>query len=232
MAANKLENLLRMAHEVELLERDACGGFGQAGGSLRRLGWRRVASIVSFAAAVGLAWVFVSPLGRLPSDNGSSGGDSSSLAGVAAAALKVCGQAAESTTQRLTVDRFEAMSDEPAYLLALTRTWNRDCDCLLWDLQRWADGAMLAASRGSETLELDVTTTQANAFQQVLVLAVAPERASFARTSSDSGAELLNCLNSRDLPPTGDHADATYAKALESCLPPGVTFISHSLASR
>lgn len=235
MSAKNLEKLLRMAHEVELLERDACGNFQTAGGSLRRTGWKRVASVVSFAAAAALAALFVGPPKNLLRDHGSSGGEAEFAVGMAAGipALAVCRQPADSITQRLTVDRFEADSaGEPAYLLALTRTWNRDCDCLLWDLQRWADGAMLAASRGSETLELDVATGQSNAFQQVLVLAVAPERSSFAHTASDSGAELLNCLNSRDLPPTGEQADATYAKALESCLPSGVTFVSHSLASR
>lgn len=231
MAANKLEMLLRMAHEVELLERDACGIVRRSAGPRRGATWRRFAGAVSFAAAACLAWLVAPP--RLASpEHGSSGGQSAMLASAGIPALNVCRQPADSITQRLTVDRFEATSDEPAYLLALTRTWNRDCDCLLWDLERWADGGLLAASRGSETLELDVTTAQANAFQQVLVLAVAPERSSFARTSSDSGAELLNCLNSRDLPATGEHADATYAKALESCLPPGVTFVSHSLASR
>jgi hypothetical protein len=144
----------------------------------------------------------------------------------------VCRLPAEATVQRLTVDRTEPTTTEPAYLLALTRTWNRDCDCLLWDLQRWADGAMLASSRGSDTLELNVATGPANALQQVLVLAVAQERAALARSASDGGVELLNCLNSRDLPASGEHDGVTYASALESCLPSGVTIVSHSLASR
>ena len=231
MSTKRLENLLRMAHEVELLERDACGDFQHAGSSLRRSGWRRVASVVSFAAAALLAWLFVAPPQVFVPEHGSSGGETANALKTATPALSVCRQPAESTTQRLTVDRFESTISEPAYLLALKRTWNRDCDCLLWDLERWADGELLASTRGSETLELDVTTTQANAFQQVLVLAVSSERSSFAGTSLDGGAELLDCLNSRDLSPTGEHDVTKVANALESCLP-GVTAFPHTLASR
>lgn len=234
MSAIKLENLLRMAHEVERLERDACDVNSGSAGAIRRSGWRHVAGIISFATAAALAHLFVTlPKNSLLGHTG-SGGRPSIASVVSVPALSVCRQPVDSTTQRLTVDRFEPTpSDKPAYLLALTLTLNRDCDCLLWDLQRWADGAMLAASRGSETLELDVTTGQSSAFQQVLVLAVGSEKSSFAQTSSDSGEELLQCLNlnSRDLRATVEHADATYSKALESCLP-GVTAFSHSLASR
>ncbi|MBI5865697.1 MAG: hypothetical protein HZB38_14550 [Planctomycetes bacterium] len=115
------------------------------------------------------------------------------------------------------------------WMLTLVRSWNPDCDCLLWEIHRWANGSALTGVRPGDSLEVDFNAGHAPAVQQVLVLAFDDDRARLDDAAANDAADLLNCLNSSDVT-YGPIADASqYASAVESCLPHGVRVEMHPL---
>jgi hypothetical protein len=220
MADRWIENLVRMAGEAERLDAHAGANFAvirsQPGSGLRR----RATSLTALAAAI-LALAVILPLHarferERPLARMQSGVD-------------ICHLSDETRAERVAVDPIVRESADPAWLLALVRSWNVDCQCLLWDVHRFADGGALKNVRPGESLSLDLNVSQSPAVEQVLVLAVAPDRGRLVGATAGDAAELLNCLNSRDLAAADEHDSGSYASAVQSCLPQGVTVVSRPL---
>jgi hypothetical protein len=222
MSERWLENLVRMAGEAERLDRCAlpaavpARALGGRGGGERR--WTRS---LTFLAAAALVLCVILPHAWLT--------ERKPRPVRAASGVNICHLADETRVERVAVDPVVRGSADSAWLLALVRSWNVDCQCLLWELHRFADGGALADVRPGDSLSLDLNVAQSPAVEQVLVLAVADDRSRLAGATSADAVELLNCLNSRDIAATGEHDTAGYASAVQSCLPQGVTVVSRPL---
>ena len=129
------------------------------------------------------------------------------------------------------VDCFQSTASEPCTMVALLRTWNSACECLMWELHQWEDGATLAEVSPGEPVDVRLDVADSPPVQQLLVLAVSRERGDLP-DRPDKAEELLECLN-HSAPPLGATEDtASYASAVSACLPQGVTVVPASFVPR
>lgn len=122
------------------------------------------------------------------------------------------------------VDCFQSTPQEACVMMALFQTWNSACECLIWELHRWEDGAALASVRAGESVDVPLNVSDDPPVTQMFVVAVARER-----NAMPSDAEhLLDCLM-RAAPGPGSPNDmAAYSSAVSGCLPEGVTVVPTS----
>lgn len=221
MTERWIENLVRMAGEAERLDSSIVADGAQLRSSRRIATWQRwVAPLTGVAAAVLALWVILPIHSRLTERRAVDAGE---------AGVNICHLPGETRVERVSIGNLVRENSDPAWLLALVRSWNVDCQCLLWDVHKFADGGSLADVRPGESLSLDLHAAQSPAVEQVLVLAVAEDRGRLAGATAEDAVELLNCLNSRDIAAAGEHDSASYASAVQSCLPQGVTVVSRPL---
>jgi hypothetical protein len=221
MTERWIENLLQMANEAERLDARSVSDGPSLRVGRRMVAWHRwVAPVAGLAAAV-LAICVILPIQSHLADR--------VVVDRAEAGVNICHVPGETRVERVSIDHLVRENSDPAWLLALVRSWNVDCQCLLWDVHTFADGGALADVRPGESLSLDLHAAQSPSVEQVLVLAVAEDRGRLAGATAEDAVELLNCLNSRDIVATGEHDSASYASAVQSCLPQGITVISRPL---
>jgi len=128
------------------------------------------------------------------------------------------------------VDCFEPSATEPCTVLAVFHSWQKDCQCLGWQLYEWEDGRSLAELSPEEVRGITLEVTDAPPVEQLLVVAIAKDPSKLPHNEAQA-AELLDCLHEVD-PPAGTQESATaYASAVQACLPDGVTIVPHAFVS-
>ena len=233
MNDKELERLLWMACEIDEIEQLAgkradpeAGAPARAPadddivirigrGGLGRRGWRAALSIGAVAAAACL-WFFL----RLPAEQ-------SSVQQASALPLQVAYCPGVPFTDGQRIDRFEPNSPEYCVVLAIFRTWQQGCRCLVWQLHEWEDGRTLAELMPGDVPDIELDVTDAPPVEQLLVVAISP-RASDLPSSDDEVDGLLQCLNELSPPTESCESAEVCAMAVESCLPEGVTVVPQS----
>ena len=234
----QLENLLRMACEIDEIERIAGqlaesqndtpptsprgrsvvadnAGLRWRHGSSRRRTWRVAVSIGALAAAA-----CVSLLIRSPTQQRAVHKTAAGLLDIA-----YCPGVPLQDGQR--VDRFEPNTREYCVVLAIFRSWHNGCRCLTWQLHEWEDGRTLAEVAPGEAPEIALDVTDAPPVEQLLLIAFSPH-ASDLPSSEDEVNGLLDCLNDITPPTEVCESADVCALAAESCLPDGVTVVPRS----
>jgi hypothetical protein len=223
-----LENLLRMALEVEDLEIRACEQIVGAariappsaeplsGPRLRTPGvrWTRRLAAVPIAAAASLALLlwYNSP----PTTSS------------AAIQMQVEHCPGLPLPDGVRMERFQPSSPEHCVVLALFRTYRDECRCLAWRVHEWEDGRPLAELDPQQVLDIVLDVTDAPPIEQLLVVAAARVPADLP-SDSEEASELLQCLDEQ-VPPTECRSDAaSYATAVRACLGDRVTVVPQSL---
>jgi hypothetical protein len=190
-------------------------------------GWRLfVGRAVPLAAAAALAFLLW-PSRSAPADPERSAGHS--VARAVPVSVRYAPHAGGAAEPR--VDCFQSTAQEPCVMLALFRTWNSACQCLMWELHQWEDGRTLAEITPGESIDIPFSSANSPPVQQLFVVAVSRER----RYLPDRPAEtdqLLECLN-HSAPPLGTPEDAgAYTSAVSGCLPSGVTVVPAAFTPR
>lgn len=122
------------------------------------------------------------------------------------------------------IDHFEHSSPEQCAVLAIFNTWEKDCQCLAWQLYEWEDGRALAELSPDEVRSITIDVTDAPPIEQLLLVAIAKNPSDLPSNETQT-YELLDCLN-EVAPPTNPHESAAaYASAVRSCLPDTVTVV-------
>ncbi len=222
MNEQEFDNLIRMAVEIDELERSALA-FDEADRRdvtipIRRAGGmqrpRRYLLSAATAAAVILA--------LLPTLSNESPTPSANDTPFEIAYCPTVPQ-----LNGIRIDRFEPSSPRECAVLAIFRAWHTDCDCLAWQLYEWDDGRPLAELTPEKVHEIMLDVTDAPPLEQLLVIAVAKNPNDLPRSESDTH-DLLTCLNK--VTPSSDLSDnaAAYASAVRSCLPDSVQIVPQS----
>lgn len=122
---------------------------------------------------------------------------------------------------------FSNTADQNCVVLAVFRMWDAACQCGQWQLYDWGKGAAVARALAGTPLNIAIDVTDMPSVEQFLVVALAHDAADLPHGESETEA-LLACLNSSPLETEIPEDITGYASALESCLPPGVTVVSHA----
>lgn len=129
------------------------------------------------------------------------------------------------------VDCFQSTAAEACVMLALFRTWNATCQCLMWELHRWEDGATITRVAAGDAVDVSLNVAGSPPIPQLFVVAVARESALLPGAPAEAD-RLLECLN-HSAPPLGAGEDnSSYASAVTACLPSGVTVVPASFVPR
>lgn len=228
MKNRDLEALIRMAFEAERLDRQAAPALPRRAHARTR-GIRISPLAVGFAAAL-LAFA----LNRGPSTTPTRPermGATPVDARTRVSGVSVC-HLPSMQDGPMRVETFEPRVTEPTTLVAILRTWSEDCDCLAWRLHEWRDGSLVVDVAPGEPVSIELASADQPSIQQVLLIAVAKNRASLLRVTQNEAHELLDCLNSRPLTMGPDIEPATYASSVAACLPPDVTVIPQTYVAR
>ena len=100
----------------------------------------------------------------------------------------------------------------------------------VWRLYDWGTGASVALATAGEPLDISIDVTDMPVVEQLLVVALARLPDDLPDDAAESQA-LLACLNSSSLETDTPEDITGFASAVESCLPPGVTVVSHAFSS-
>jgi hypothetical protein len=212
-----LENLVRMAAEIDALEQAA-----------------RVAAPESDAAPVRIR--FDRPRDRRPFWR--LGASTAAAAAVLLLVLLPLSSARHSRFEiaycpsvprfdGVRIDRFEPSSPQQCVVLAIFHTWQTDCQCLAWQLYEWEDGRPLAEFTPEQVHDITIDVTDAPPLEQLLLVAIAKNPRDLPSNEADT-SDLLDCLNEL-APPTDPHGSATsYASAVRACLPDTVKVVPRS----
>lgn len=229
MKNRDLEALIRMAFEAERLDSHAAPALPRRVHARAR-GIRISPLAVGFAAAL-----LVFALNRGPSTTPTrperTGGARAVEVGMRPHGVSVC-HLPPMQDGPTRVETFEPRVTEPTTLVAILRTWSEDCDCLAWQVHEWRDGSLVMDVVPGEPVRIELASADQPSIQQVLLIAVAKDRASLVSVTQDQANELLDCLNSRQLATGPDIEPATYASSVAACLPPDVTVIPQTYVAR
>jgi hypothetical protein len=129
------------------------------------------------------------------------------------------------------VDSFQPICEAGCALVAIFREWNADCQCLAWTLHQWADGGSVTVLSPGEQGEIPLNVSDDPPIEQVLLLAVADSQ-DVLPTGGERADALLACLNDSALSPWHERDAKTYARAVENCLPAGVTVLPQTFVVR
>ena len=237
MTDRQIESLVRMAVEIDALEQSAAD--------------RRRAT--QSANGPGPVWTLADARAAAPpGDN--RGWTRRRLIGLGAAAAAACfammtpprGDSGPVPTRFATPAdiRFVSMAEGPgadapqhllstgdrgSFVLAALAEWSGDCDCLRWRLHEWEHGGLLAQANAGQTLGITVLPSDRPPAERLLVVAASHSAADLPATVEEAD-DLLACLNGA----AGDDGcitgnAASYASAVQKCLPVGVTVVQRSL---
>jgi hypothetical protein len=209
----ELENLVRMAAEIDALEHAARMSEPLRDDSPatipfdrvrdRRLPWRLGAGAAA-AAAILLALL---PPATIPRPQ-----------------FEIAYCPAVPRYDGVRIDRFEPSSPQQCAVLAIFHTWEKDCQCLAWQLYEWEDGRPLAEFTPDQVHDITIDVTDAPPLEQLLVVAIAKNARDLPSSEADTH-DLLECLNEL-APPTDPRDSATaYASAVRACLPDSVKVV-------
>lgn len=115
-------------------------------------------------------------------------------------------------------------------MLAIFRAWDSACQCRQWRLYDWGTGGSVATATVGQPLDISLDVTGMPVVEQLLVVALARRPADLPDGAAETQA-LLACLNSSPLETEMPKDITRFASAVESCLPPGVTVVSHAFSS-
>lgn len=211
-----LENLVRMAAEIDALEHaarssdplgdDSAGTIRFDRTRDRRSRWRLGVSAAAVAAAAALLLTLLpsSPARQPPFE------------------IAYCPSAPRYDGVR--IDRFEPSTPQQCAVLAIFHSWEKDCQCLAWQLYEWEDGRPLAEFTPEQVHDITIDVTDAPPLEQLLVIAIAKNPRDLPSNEADTH-DLLNCLN--ELAPPTDPRDSArvYASAVRACLPDSVKVV-------
>jgi hypothetical protein len=212
------ENLVRMALEIDELERGArtaetLGGVIPATirvgrGRPRLPAWQL--AVPAAAAALLLLALLPSPP-RQPSS-------------AFASSFRIDYCPAVPPYDGVRIDHFEPSSPEQCAVLAIFNTWEKECQCLAWHLYEWEDGRALAELSPDEIRHIMIDVTDAPPIEQLLVVAIAKDPRDLPSNETQT-YELLDCLNEVAPPTDPRESAAAYASAVRACLPDTVTIV-------
>jgi hypothetical protein len=220
MNEKDLQNLVRMAVEIDELDRaayaaDAPGELAPATirfdrAPLRQPGWRL--GVPAAAAAAALLLVLLPP-----------STDQQSISALASS-FRIDYCPAVPRFDGVRIDHFEPSSPEHCAVLAIFNTWEKECQCLAWQLYEWEDGRALAELSPDEVRNITIDVTDAPPIEQLLLVAIAKDPRDLP-SNEDQTYELLDCLN--EVAPATDPREsaAAYASAARACLPDTVTIV-------
>ncbi|MBU0618515.1 MAG: hypothetical protein KKI02_12425 [Planctomycetes bacterium] len=220
MNEKDLENLVRMAAEIDELEHAArtFESLGDITPSTIRFDRRRrrqpVWQLGVFAAAAAAA-LLVALLPTTTDQQPSSAFASSFQIDYCPAVPRYDG---------VRIDHFEHSSSEQCAVLAIFNTWEKDCQCLAWQLYEWEDGRALAELSPDEVHRITIDVTDAPPIEQLLLVAIAKNPSDLPGDETQT-YELLDCLNEVAPPTDPRESAAAYASAVRSCLPDTVTVV-------
>lgn len=224
MKERALENLIRMALEIDELDRSATRpefteqaaadviAFKRTGFSSRLV--RRLT--VPLAAAIALSAVLLHTSRPVPPQQR---GPSTALAAVARPFdIDFC---------PLESGHFGigGGGDSNAYkVIAIFQTWRQDCECHAWQLYEWEDHRSLTEMTPEQIREIALNVTGASPVEQLLCVAIASNAADLPLCVPES-CQLVDCLN--DVAPPGDARESAveYASAVRACLPESIRIV-------
>lgn len=222
-----LENLLRMAHEAEELDRSARAGHAAYVIPV----WRRwVLGVGGLAAAAALAITVVhgtfasKPVVHSPVRIASS--DHVRVQPVKAHTLSDEELAA---VQRALADLIDSTDDaagdrDEALVIAISGAPDdRSCECVRWRRVELPRGRELADLTRGELLRLGLQESCSPHAGKLLVVAVASDAISLNAETAD---RVAACLNGQSCGEVG----SCYATAALACLPPDATVVAETLA--
>ena len=128
------------------------------------------------------------------------------------------------------IARFRNTVQENCVVLAVFRAWDSACQCRQWRLYDWGTGNSVAIATAGQPLDISIDVTNMPVIEQLLVVALARRPADLPEDAADTQA-LLACLNSSPLETETPEDITSFASAVELCLPPGVTVVSHAFSS-
>jgi hypothetical protein len=125
------------------------------------------------------------------------------------------------------IDRFEPNAPEYCVVLAIFRTWHEGCQCLAWQLHEWEDGRTLAEVVPGEVPDIALDVTGAPPVEQLLVVAISQHPGDLPSGPGETDS-LIDCLNELTPPTESCESAEVCALTVESCLPKGVTVVPRS----
>ncbi len=128
------------------------------------------------------------------------------------------------------IARFRNTVRENCVVLAVFRAWDSACQCRQWRLYDWGTGDSVAMATVGQPLDISIDVTDMPVVEQLLVVALARRPDDLPDDAAESQA-LLACLNSSPLETETPEDITGFAAAVKSCLPPGVTVVSHAFSS-
>lgn len=213
----ELENLVRMAAEIDALDHAArlserLGDDTPAiirfdHGRDRRPFWRLGAGAAAAAAAILLALL---PPATMPRPQ-----------------FEIAYCPSVPRYDGVRIDRFEPSSPQQCAVLAIFHTWEKDCQCLAWQLYEWEDGRPLAEFTPDQVHDITIDVTDAPPLEQLLVVAIAKNASDLPSSEADTH-DLLDCLNELAPPTNPRDGAAAYTSAVRACLPDSVKVVPQS----
>lgn len=127
---------------------------------------------------------------------------------------------------------FSACAERDGYALVLLREWRAECQCLSWTLQQLESGSQLMRLLAGQSNGIVVDVAGDPPVEQALVVAVASRARDLPRDAA-AREQLLTCLNDSAPPELpGGGSSAEWARAVEGCLPDGVTVVQRAFVSK
>lgn len=220
MNENDLDNLVRMAAEIDELERGARAPDRVGDGTRAVIRFDRARQRWPFGhlAAPAAAAAAAVLLALLPATEHRS----PNAAVASSFQIDYCPTVPRYDGVR--IDHFEPSSAERCTVLAIFNVWHNECQCLAWRLYEWEDGRALADLTPDEIQSIVIDVTDVPPIEQLLVVAIAKDPRDLPSDEKQTG-ELLDCLN-EVAPATEPREDAAaYASAVRACLPDSVTVV-------
>ena len=230
MKDREIENLIRMAVEIDELEQRSLDEASRASGAARgtiRLGERRASAARWWIGLSAVAAAACLLLLLWPRQSQTAPPTSATPAVVQRqheipVEIDYC--PALPRKDGIRIDRFEPSSPESCSVLAIFHSWHEECKCLTWELDEWEDGRPLAEFSPGRVLDIALDVTGAPPLQQLLVVAIAKDPGDLPSTDADT-CELLQCLNEVRPPTDPGDSPAAYGSAVRACLPESVTVV-------
>jgi|GEM_PF-3506102 len=224
MNENDLKNLIRMAVEIDEIDRGALqGDLAPTNATVipisRATRRKRLIKQLTWpvAAAVALTLSFFPSANRAPRDLGLASSGS----------FEVVHCPAVPVLNGKRVDRFRPSPGEKCSVLAVFHSWQIDCQCLAWQVYEWEDGRSFAELTPGQIHDITLDVTDAPPLEQLLVVLIA-NKSEDLPVCNPYSCVLLDCLN-EIAPPTDPRANAAaYASAVRSCVPDSVRVVPHA----
>ncbi len=227
MNERELDNLVRMATEIDELERSALRfdsgterrplvvtlGLGQPRSRRWRIG---LSALATAAALLVMMWSHPSS----PPSQTTAPYCPANLA----PSFNIAYWSGEGAPDGQRVACFEPQPAEQCSVLAIFHHWQEECQCVVWLVYEWEDGRALAELSPDDIRDITLEVTGAPPIEQLLVVAISGNPDDLP-TSAIQAYELLACLN--DVSPTNgiNESSAEYASAARACLPDSVRIV-------